>query len=476
MIISDKLPPEVKRKLDSDEDLSDKGEVITGKKIKKLSEDHVKRYIESINIKKLDFDQEKVCSITLSRSNVYCCLVCGRYLQGRNQTSVAFKHAVEEDHHLFLSFNTLKAYVLPENYELPSNEILQNLIYAVNPTFQKQNLSSFPQACHDSNGKRYMNGFVGLNSVTPDGYSTCILHVLAHIIPLRDYFLLSRRCARQENRLLDKISLLTRKLWSVKLLRTNISPSELLHAISETSNRKFPTDESGDPRQFLLWLIITLSSSREETLKRLLESNIQGKVEIKTTLVESIHEEEGNVIRFRKLESKTKIQLSNFWCLTLDLPPMPLFRASNGVTDKDRAPQTLLSTLLEKFNGFKEVHVNDTLRTFKIIHQPKYLIFHYNRFEQGIFNLKARNQTLVEFPLEIEIGSSSYKLIVNIVHETVKEGRRSETEDNLASRWKTQIRNEMDDQWYEFDDVEVKQVEKEFLFLHECYLQIWEAL
>lgn len=31
----------------------------------------------------LDFDFEKVCSVSLSNLNVYACLVCGKYYQGR---------------------------------------------------------------------------------------------------------------------------------------------------------------------------------------------------------------------------------------------------------------------------------------------------------------------------------------------------------------------------------------------------------
>ena len=30
----------------------------------------------------LDFDFEKLCSISLSHINVYACLVCGKYFQG----------------------------------------------------------------------------------------------------------------------------------------------------------------------------------------------------------------------------------------------------------------------------------------------------------------------------------------------------------------------------------------------------------
>ena len=30
----------------------------------------------------LDFDFEKLCSVSLSNINVYACLVCGKYFQG----------------------------------------------------------------------------------------------------------------------------------------------------------------------------------------------------------------------------------------------------------------------------------------------------------------------------------------------------------------------------------------------------------
>lgn len=32
----------------------------------------------------LDFDFEKLCSVSISRINVYACLVCGKYFQGES--------------------------------------------------------------------------------------------------------------------------------------------------------------------------------------------------------------------------------------------------------------------------------------------------------------------------------------------------------------------------------------------------------
>lgn len=66
------------------------------RKIDQISEDNVQNnsnskfdnrsrhcpYLDTINRGVLDFDFEKLCSISLSKINVYACLVCGKYFQG----------------------------------------------------------------------------------------------------------------------------------------------------------------------------------------------------------------------------------------------------------------------------------------------------------------------------------------------------------------------------------------------------------
>jgi U4/U6.U5 tri-snRNP-associated protein 2 len=41
-------------------------------------------YLDTVNRQMLDFDFEKLCSVSLSNLNVYACLVCGKYYQGEN--------------------------------------------------------------------------------------------------------------------------------------------------------------------------------------------------------------------------------------------------------------------------------------------------------------------------------------------------------------------------------------------------------
>jgi U4/U6.U5 tri-snRNP-associated protein 2 len=81
-------------------------------------------YLDTINRHLLDFDFEKLCSVSLTRINVYACLVCGKYFQGRGTSTHAYTHSVAEYHHVFLNLSSLRFYCLPDNYEIISDSSL----------------------------------------------------------------------------------------------------------------------------------------------------------------------------------------------------------------------------------------------------------------------------------------------------------------------------------------------------------------
>lgn len=85
----------------------------------------------------LDF--EKLCSVSLSNINVYACLICGKYFQGRGRSSYAYTHSLDQDHHVFINISSLRVYVLPESYEV-HNKTLQDIKYVVNPTYTKEDV------------------------------------------------------------------------------------------------------------------------------------------------------------------------------------------------------------------------------------------------------------------------------------------------------------------------------------------------
>jgi U4/U6.U5 tri-snRNP-associated protein 2 len=124
-------------------------------------------YLDTINRAVLDFDFEKLCSVSLSNINVYACLVCGKYYQGRGPKSHAYFHALEVGHHVFVNMETKKVYVLPEGYEVKSKS-LDDIKYVVDPTFTKEEVTKLDKEVHDAwdlLGKRYRPGkpFAGVS-------------------------------------------------------------------------------------------------------------------------------------------------------------------------------------------------------------------------------------------------------------------------------------------------------------------------
>ena len=85
-IIKDEYDEEV------DEDVSTNAEAVNF--VVKKEERKKCPYLDTVNRQLLDFDMEKVCSVTLSNLNVYCCLICGKYFQGRGKSTPAYTHSV----------------------------------------------------------------------------------------------------------------------------------------------------------------------------------------------------------------------------------------------------------------------------------------------------------------------------------------------------------------------------------------------
>lgn len=82
----------------------------------------------------LDFDFEKFCSVSLSNLNVYACLVCGKYYQGRGKKSHAYTHSLEAGHHVYINLQTEKVYCLPDGYEI-NDPSLDDIRYVLNPRY-----------------------------------------------------------------------------------------------------------------------------------------------------------------------------------------------------------------------------------------------------------------------------------------------------------------------------------------------------
>lgn len=123
-------------------------------------------YLDTIDRSVLDFDFEKLCSVTLSNINVYACLVCGKYYQGRGPKSHAYFHALEVGHHVYVNMQSKRVYVLPEGYEVKSKS-LEDIKFVVDPKLSKDEVSKLdrePKDALDLGGKKYRPGMtIGSN-------------------------------------------------------------------------------------------------------------------------------------------------------------------------------------------------------------------------------------------------------------------------------------------------------------------------
>ena len=146
--------------LDHSNALDEQSALTSHKRQEAPTEGYTDLYLDTINRSLLDFDFEKLCSVSLSNINVYACLVCGKYYQGRGPQSHAYFHGLEVGHHVFVNMGTKKVYVLPEGYEVQSKS-LEDIKFVVDPRYTKEEvmkLDAEPRSSWDLAGKRYTPG------------------------------------------------------------------------------------------------------------------------------------------------------------------------------------------------------------------------------------------------------------------------------------------------------------------------------
>ena len=192
-------------------------------------------YLDTINRQYLDFDNEKLCSVSLVNVNVYACLVCGKFFTGRGKTTVAFTHSVEASHYVFMNLHDSKAYCLPDNYEIYDTS-LDDIKKCLNPKYSIETIQLLNEStslAHDIYNIAYLPGFVGLNNLKCTDYINVIIHAISHINPIRNIFLESEFL---NNSLLYNLGIIIRKIWSSDNFKSVVSPLELVH-VSKSFNQ-----------------------------------------------------------------------------------------------------------------------------------------------------------------------------------------------------------------------------------------------
>ncbi|TQS37717.1 hypothetical protein Golomagni_01799 [Golovinomyces magnicellulatus] len=441
-------------------------------------------YLDTIDRGVLDFDFEKLCSISLSNINVYACLVCGKYFQGRGPKSHAYFHSLESVHHVYINLQTQKVYVLPEGYEV-TNKSLDDIKFVSDPRYSKEQVMVLDKEAKTSlalNGKEYSPGFVGMNNIKANDYFNVVIQALSHVPPLRNYFLLEDLSTKSE--LAKRVSILIRKIWNPRAFKSHVSPHELLQEISLKSNKRFTLTKQSDPVDFLSWFLnnlhLALGGSKKRPGSSIIQKIFQGTLKVESQAI-TAKADAGDRLRFEEAAS-VQTDINRFMLLTLDLPSAPLFQDE---LERNIIPQVPLTSILSKYDGRRgQEHLNQRKRYRLLLPLPPYLLFHIKRFSTNKF-VSERNPTIVTFdsrnlnmapyvepnPQIHKVGEPIwYDLVANIVHEAVM-GREQGDE---GRSWKVQVQDRGKGEWKVVQDLFVEGTQKELLYLGESYLQVWE--
>ncbi|XP_062229623.1 uncharacterized protein LOC133927261 [Phragmites australis] len=451
-------------------------------------------YLDTVNRQVLDFDFEKFCSISLSNLNVYACLVCGKYFQGRGLKSHAYTHSLEAGHHVFINLQTEKAYCLPDGYEI-NDPSLEDIRHVLNPRFTKEqvlNLDKNKQWSRALDGSNYLPGMVGLNNIKETDFVNVTIQTLMRVTPLRNFFLIPENYQRSKSPLVHRFGELTRKIWHARNFKGQVSPHEFLQAVMKASNKQFQIGVQSDPVEFMSWLLNTLHVKLKSSKKKnrsIIHDCFQGELEV----VKEIHRkhimekredgdeqngEAGSVVGTTNDGTVTETSKVPFLMLGLDLPPPPLFK---DAMEKNIIPQVPLFNILKKFDGetvTEVVRPSIARMRYRVTRLPKYLILHMRRFTKNNFFVE-KNPTLVNFPVKnLELKDyiplpkpkdndklrSKYDLIANMVHD----GKPGE------GCYRVFVQRKSEEAWYEMQDLHVTETLPQMVALSETYMQIYE--
>ncbi len=401
-------------------------------------------YLDTIQRFSLDFDFEPSCSVSLEKGpHVYACLVCGKFFRGKGRQTPAYTHAVDEGHYVYIHLSKGTFHCLPDDYEI-KDPSLTDISAALHPTFTEdeiQTIDSNTALARDLFGRRYLPGFIGLNNLNKTDYISSTIQALAHVRPLRDYFLrLSHRDTfvnstrkkskknkkeKPPHRMSDLVQCfgeLIRKMWSNKRFKSTVDPHMLIQAISRASKKKFQVGHQSEVGEFMAWFLNQLHVGLGGTRKAgssIIYRTFQGKIEVTSRQPKAILEgaeekdETANTNGGDQQENseqlfEEKVLETTFLQLTLDIPEKPLFRDDDGGLV---IPQEPLVSVMKKFDGmtFSDAITKSGVaqrKRYRLLELPPYLILHLARFKTNNYS-REKNPTIVAFPVK-NLDLSSY--------------------------------------------------------------------
>ena len=446
----------------------------TEKKVEELK----KKYIKTIKRYLLDFDLEKICSVSLSKLNIYGCLTCGKFYQGRGITTYAYSHSLQEDHHLFINLQTSQIYCLPDGLEI-NDSSFEDIKNNLKPIYTKDNINDVDKNFNNSyslEGKKFIPGYIGLNNVKKNDYFNVVIQAFSHLEKIRNFFLMFNNNKHFDEKyylevFIKRLSELNKKIWNKNNFKDHVNPIEILQILPKISNQQFTLNKQSDVVPFLSWFINVLNNyfinQKAEIKENLIQKYFTGEIQIETyTLIKDrtqVLKMKKKIVKIDGIEYTYDIKKTKFYYLTLDLPSIPLFKDSNK---KINIPQVPIKELLNKFSGdiFIDEPIKEQKKKLKIVSLPKYLILIFKRFHNNMIFLE-KNPTIIKFPLEnLEILDSTYNILANIIHDGKPE----------QGTYKIQIKNKIRKEWYQIKDLNVETILPESVLIDESYIQFYE--
>ncbi|BAM40578.1 ubiquitin carboxyl-terminal hydrolase [Theileria orientalis strain Shintoku] len=419
-------------------------------------------YLGTINRHLLDFDFEKVCSITLTNIHVYACLVCGKYFQGRGKNTHCYTHALEECHYLFMNLEDCKVYCIPENY-LVEDASLDDIKYFLKPSYTRKDVELLKtQVTYGKalDGTDFIPGCIGLNNLKKTDYFNVIIQMMCVVTPLRDLFLLfDVNKVQPPDAVITTMVQLIRKIFNTRNFKGIVSPHEFVQSVGVASNGVYKIGVQSDPASLFSWLLARIHQKLQNrnTKESVVTRAFGGELLVKT-------------LRGTRWESERK----PFRMLTLVVPEAPIFKDS---MDTNAIPQVPIFDLLAKYDGKMEsVNTQGEVAKYKLSKLPEYLVLVIKRFTKNNFFLE-KNPTIVSFPMKnldlseymVEGGSqgggnggsgqsTKYDLICNISHEGTPKG----------GTFKVQVYHTPSNNWFQMEDLLVTSILPQQVALTEC--------
>ena len=336
-----------------------------------------------------------------------------------------------------------------------------------------------------------------------------------------------------------------------------MSPHELVQEVTVASKRRFLIGKQSEGVEFLSWLLNSLHLGVGGSRKpgsSVIHQAFQGKVTVtsfqrKTAAIRKKEAElnkaaEGDDGKEEDDTAKDEEAMlqegwekeeaeSPFLLLSLDIPPTPLFKDSQG---GNIIPQVPLFDVLDKYNGSKFTDVlkagYQQRKRYGITKLPQFIIFHLQRFTKNNFYME-KNHTIVTFPvknLELKdymhftdsIGVptneelqgmsishlkdilrsqglgwegcvekadlvekvrsdvmsqlvTKYDLLANICHDSPPGQKKDSGMTPLeAGSYRVHVQNKATEQWYEIQDLHVQETMPQLVGLSESYMLIYE--